>query len=570
MVPDIAKKGHSFKGAFAYYLHDKRQDGEQARSTSERVAWTEVRNLAVEDPRIAQRIMIATAQRADELKAAAGVKASGRKSTQHVYAFALSWHPHEAGGLDRAEMVRAADGALAALKADHLQAVIVCHADTRHPHVHVIVNRVDPATGRMHGFSQDRETLSTWAAQYERARGVIVTPARQEKDQERRKRAQEARERPSAPLPPSPPTPSPKPLQRAPDAKARVAKAVLAERQAAQKARHKEEWRAFTARSRARTSAIYDEAKTAMQDAAARHKADSRPGWAAYFREERKARSAFARREATLTGIVFNAIALTAHRPIRGDGSDRGALSMAFNYILDRDARARAFEAELSRAKEAASSRLKAPLDATMRTIRAQRAAALDQARKATLAERAGMIARQDAESAQMRAAWRALYADLDQAKGLDGPSKGKARYAGRPLERQPMKSTFNRSAGAAPTSQATVRTETRSVATPAHAPTPAGVPGLQARTVRPVPTVEPGPAHAAKIEKAAPDSLRRAFPKGPTPSAAPEAKPTPSPPAKDWMKAVMKAPEAKPERGQERPRAPSRGRARDEPERER
>ena len=62
MVPDIAKKGHSFNGAFAYYLHDKGAD------TAERVDWTETRNLMTDDPQAAKQVMIATALQADELK----------------------------------------------------------------------------------------------------------------------------------------------------------------------------------------------------------------------------------------------------------------------------------------------------------------------------------------------------------------------------------------------------------------------------------------------------------------------------------------------------------------------
>lgn len=122
---------------------------------------------------------------ADELKKAAGIKAAGRKSTQSVYAYALAWHPDEAGQIDKAEMLAAADASLKELKADHLQSVIVCHTDQKHPHVHVIINRVDPADGRMHPFKNDRLQLSDWANQYERERGNIVTPAREEKRKKR-------------------------------------------------------------------------------------------------------------------------------------------------------------------------------------------------------------------------------------------------------------------------------------------------------------------------------------------------------------------------------------------------
>src|SRR5690606_17679508 len=163
----------------------KRQEGASAHpETAERVAWTESRNLSVADPVLATGVMIATARQADELKAAAGGRNTGRKasagavfafslglqpcggagvgqadelkagagvrntgrkaSAGAVFAFSLGWHPSEAEGLDKAEMLRAADHALKVLKLDDRQALIVAHRDTAHPHVHVIVNRVCP------------------------------------------------------------------------------------------------------------------------------------------------------------------------------------------------------------------------------------------------------------------------------------------------------------------------------------------------------------------------------------------------------------------------------------------
>ena len=93
MIPDIAKRGASFKGALAYYLHDKKLEGERERFTSERVAWTETRNLATNNPEMAGKVMAATAMDADRLKRDAGVRNTGRKSDQSVYAYTLSWHP---------------------------------------------------------------------------------------------------------------------------------------------------------------------------------------------------------------------------------------------------------------------------------------------------------------------------------------------------------------------------------------------------------------------------------------------------------------------------------------------
>ena len=55
-------------------------------SSSERVAWTETRNIASDRPEVATRIMIATAERADQLKAEAGIAATGRKAQKPVLA----------------------------------------------------------------------------------------------------------------------------------------------------------------------------------------------------------------------------------------------------------------------------------------------------------------------------------------------------------------------------------------------------------------------------------------------------------------------------------------------------
>jgi hypothetical protein len=75
MVPKVAAKGTSFKGAGLYYLHDKDA------LTSERVAFTRTENLATDDPDLALKMMAHTAMRQDEIKAANGSKHTGRKLT---------------------------------------------------------------------------------------------------------------------------------------------------------------------------------------------------------------------------------------------------------------------------------------------------------------------------------------------------------------------------------------------------------------------------------------------------------------------------------------------------------
>src|SRR5258708_37672319 len=119
MVPAITAGGRSFRGAALYYLHDKRQDGEAERFTSRRVAWVETVNLPTGDPERAWRIMAHTALAQAELKAAAGIKATGRKLEKPVFAYSIAWHPGERP--TKAEQMEAARASTEAqgLKGNH-------------------------------------------------------------------------------------------------------------------------------------------------------------------------------------------------------------------------------------------------------------------------------------------------------------------------------------------------------------------------------------------------------------------------------------------------------------------
>lgn len=171
MVPRVAKSGASFKGAALYYLHDKQAN------TNERVAFTETVNLPTNDPDRAVAHMIDTAAHADDLKREAGLKA-GRKLQKPVYAYSLAWHPTEAPTM--AEQIAAAKQTLAVLGLSDRQALIVSHTDREHPHVHVIVNRVCPQTGRAAVTSKDRLKLSQWAEAYEKVHGRVFCDTRVE------------------------------------------------------------------------------------------------------------------------------------------------------------------------------------------------------------------------------------------------------------------------------------------------------------------------------------------------------------------------------------------------------
>ncbi|MEL6243818.1 MAG: relaxase/mobilization nuclease domain-containing protein [Pseudomonadota bacterium] len=151
--------------------------------------WTDTYNLATEDPEMAWRIMAATAKDAlriqrDHHDATAPedqpFKAS-RRSFNHVFHYSLSWRGEdEAIGITRAEMIQCAKDSLHELGGADLQALFVAHEDTDNPHVHIMVNRIHPETGRVVGVDgNSKKRLSNWARHYERDRNLIVCPERE-------------------------------------------------------------------------------------------------------------------------------------------------------------------------------------------------------------------------------------------------------------------------------------------------------------------------------------------------------------------------------------------------------
>ena len=184
MIPKINGLGRSFAGVAAYCLHDAPEPDDRRPRTSERVGWADTRNLATFRPERAARLMAATAKAAPDLKRLAGGSQGGRKLAKPVLHYSLSWARDETP--DKGEMNRAVDGSLEALGLEGHEALIVAHEDTRHPHVHVIANRVDPETGRAAKLSGSKLRLSRWAEGYEREQGRIRCERRVENNERRR------------------------------------------------------------------------------------------------------------------------------------------------------------------------------------------------------------------------------------------------------------------------------------------------------------------------------------------------------------------------------------------------
>lgn len=120
-------RGSGFGGLQAYLLRGKDGDG------PDRVAWVAVRNLPSDDPELAARVMRATARENVRIE-------------RPVYHLTLSHSPDQ--HLDHDAVVAVADRTLRDLGLQEHQVLIVAHDDTEHQHVHLMINRVHPETGR--------------------------------------------------------------------------------------------------------------------------------------------------------------------------------------------------------------------------------------------------------------------------------------------------------------------------------------------------------------------------------------------------------------------------------------
>lgn len=171
MIPRIANRGRSFKGAGQYYLHDK------GASSKDRVAWTHTHNLPTSDPELAMKLMAHTAIHRNKLKLQAGVPLTGRKGNgKPVYSFSLAWQPEQEP--QKEHMLELAFDALELLGLKEHEAVFVAHNDTAHPHVHVITNLVHPENGKTMRPQNDRLKFSEWAEAYEKEHGKIYCEER--------------------------------------------------------------------------------------------------------------------------------------------------------------------------------------------------------------------------------------------------------------------------------------------------------------------------------------------------------------------------------------------------------
>ena len=193
MIIRIQASGSSFRGAGAYYLHDKAADRSIDKSlkptSAERVMFTETRNCANQDPFRALDEMWFVADNQDWLKMQAGVKRGGRAVENPVKTIVMSWHAKDEPSTEH--MIESADAFLRHMGWQEHQAVIAGHDDTDHKHLHIILNRVHPDSGRTLDDYKERIHAQEWALQYERAHDQVRCDHREANAEKRQSRGKD-------------------------------------------------------------------------------------------------------------------------------------------------------------------------------------------------------------------------------------------------------------------------------------------------------------------------------------------------------------------------------------------
>lgn len=402
MVPVLTKGGRSFKGAAAYYLHDKRGEGEAERFTNDRVAWVETLNLDTADPYRAWRRMAATAMSQAELKAAAGVKATGRKLTAPVFAYSLSWH--EKDNPTRAQMLAAAHESVSALGLAGYQAMIIAHNDTKHPHVHILVNRVHPETGIAAKLDGSKNRIQAWALDYQQRHGQTHCPQRVE-NAKKRQQGQHANQKRV--------TRNVFEFRRAVANDSLKTRFVVAEQRQkdaqlysygrAMGASHAKQAEDLTRTYRQGKTDLFDHQKRRMDTTRAAMKAGFRSTWADLFKRQREERRRFEATENGVLGMLSNTAMVM--RELRKQEAEVGLLALVY-AVFSRPERMNVLETAHRREREGLARELGAIVGKQMDVIRGETDADLAKLRTAYGQQWARLETAQAKDRAELRGKW--------------------------------------------------------------------------------------------------------------------------------------------------------------------
>ena len=135
MLADIKPTTQDFRKLARYLIHGKTKP-----THPDRVAWIIEQNVGTIDPELAAAFMQATAARS-------------RRCKNACYHLVIAWHAREQPSPDHMQAIARATLERAGL-AEH-QALIMGHGDKAHPHMHMMINRVSPVTGRAWSTAHD-------------------------------------------------------------------------------------------------------------------------------------------------------------------------------------------------------------------------------------------------------------------------------------------------------------------------------------------------------------------------------------------------------------------------------
>jgi hypothetical protein len=157
MLANVVPPTNDFH-ALARYL----VEGDTKPAHPDRVAWILAHNLMTDDPQLAAGIMTATAHLSRRCKNAA-------------YHAMIAWAPNEKPSPEIMQEIALKTLGLAGL-AEH-QALIMGHGDKPHAHLHMLINRVHPTTGRAWDTKHDYALFDRIMRQLSEEYGFQYAPA---------------------------------------------------------------------------------------------------------------------------------------------------------------------------------------------------------------------------------------------------------------------------------------------------------------------------------------------------------------------------------------------------------
>lgn len=152
MIPKV-KTGSSFSGVLNYTL----QDTKHAIIIDKNVLGSTAHELTSSFERVAE------------------LNTRAEKKVKH---FSLSFAPEDRAKLNPGTMAQISQEFLKKMGYHNNQYVVIQHNDTKHPHLHIVVNRIDPDTCRAVNDSNEKFKGSRIARELEQAHGLTVATER--------------------------------------------------------------------------------------------------------------------------------------------------------------------------------------------------------------------------------------------------------------------------------------------------------------------------------------------------------------------------------------------------------